>query len=231
MSKEFYVRDCHNFIKELEENSVDLIYINPPFATTANDWDKKLRWKELFPQMHRVVKPDGNIIIHTAIPFMYEIVRYEKPNYHFVWQKTRPTGHLNAKREPLRDIEEVLVYKNSSKAKYYPQLSGDTEHKTKREQPKGSKYTQKQKGYESKHTGSFPRLFLGKYSYVSQKQTPKSIHDNLTKYIINTYTQEADTILDFCCCDAGNGTIAESMGRNYIGSDISDQYLNSYDLN
>jgi len=231
MSKKFYIANCHEFIKELEGNSVDLIYINPPFATTANDWDKKLRWKELFPEMERVTKPTGNIIIHVAIPFTYELIKHKSPNYHYTWQKTRPTGHLNAKKEPLRDIEEVLVYKNSPTAKYYPQMKGEQEHKSKREAPKGSKYTQKQKSYESQHTGSFPRLFLGKFPYISQKDSPKSIHSDLTKYIINTYTEEGDTILDFCCCDAGNGTIAEQLGRHYIGSDISDQYLGSYDFN
>jgi site-specific DNA-methyltransferase (adenine-specific) len=225
MSKKFYVGDCHDLIKELEGNSIDLIYINPPFATTANDWDKKLRWKELFSEMHRVVKPEGNIVIHTAVPFMYEIVGYEKPNYHFAWQKTRPTGHLNAKKEPLRDIEEILVYKNTSKAQYFPQMRGEQEYHSKREKPKGTKYTQQQKSYESNHKGSFPRLFLGKYPHITQKNTPKSIADELTRFIINSYTQEGDTIFDFCCCDSSNGTIAESMGRNYIGTDISDKYF------
>ena len=225
MTKKFYVGNCHDLIKELEGNSVDLIYINPPFASTNQPWDTKLRWNELFSEMHRVVKPEGNIVIHTAIPFTYEIIRHERPNYHFAWVKTRPTGHLNAKKEPLRDIEEILVYKNSPKSNYYPQMNGEEEHSSKRDNPKGTKYTQQQKSYESKHKGSYPRLFLGKYPHITQKNTPKSIHDEITRFIINSYTQEGDVIFDFCCCDKGNGTIAESMNRNYIGTDISDAYF------
>lgn len=231
MSKKFYVRDCHDFIKELDENSIDLLYINPPFATTACYWDQSLRWDELFPEMFRVVKPNGNIVIHTSIPFTYTMIRHKKPNYHFTFQKGRPTGHLNAKREPLRDLEEILIYKVTPTAKYFPQMKGDTEHYSKRENPKGSKYNQKQKSYETTHKGSYPRIFLGKYPYISQKDSPKSIDDELTKYIIKTYTEEGDTILDFCCCNQNNGCIAEQLGRHYIGSDISDQYLGSYDLN
>ena len=102
--------DIHEEILKLDSNSINLIYTNPPFFTTENEWDKKLNWKILFTEMWRVLKPNGKIILHCSIPFTYDLIKVERPKYHYVWVKDRPTNFFHAKNQPLRQQEEVLVY-------------------------------------------------------------------------------------------------------------------------
>ena len=101
--------DIHEEIVKLETNSIDLIYTNPPFNTTENKWDKALDWKCLFKEMYRVLKPNGKIILHCSIPFTYELINIEKPRFHYIWIKDKPTNFFHAKNQPLRIQEEVLV--------------------------------------------------------------------------------------------------------------------------
>jgi len=222
----YLIDDCHRAIKDIENNSISLIYVNPPFNTTAQTWDKQpLDWSLLFPEMFRILKEDGVIAIHCSMPFTYDLIRQHKPRYHLSWIKTRPTGHLNAKRMPLRNMEEILIYYKSPSHTYNPQMKGDKITYSKRENPKGTKYYQQQKPYTTNHKGQYPRTFLGVFNNISQKNSPKSVPDEITKYIMLTYSNEGDTILDFTCCDKNNGNIATELGRDYYGIDKSDKYL------
>ena len=84
--------DIHDVIKTLETNSIDFIYTDPPFnGQTKAKWDSTLRWDELFVEMWRVLKPNGIIALHSAIPFSYELLKYEKPKYNYNWSKNNST--------------------------------------------------------------------------------------------------------------------------------------------
>ena len=74
--KQYIKGDIHEVIKTLEDNSIDFIYTDPPFATTKAKWDKPLKWEELFKEMWRVLKPDGIICLYSAMPFTYELYKY-----------------------------------------------------------------------------------------------------------------------------------------------------------
>ena len=93
--------DIHDVIKNIEDNSIDFIYTDPPFSTTKANWDKPLRWEELFEEMWRVLKPNGIIALHSAIPFTYELLKYEKPKYNYNWKKNNSTGFLTSKYQGL----------------------------------------------------------------------------------------------------------------------------------
>lgn len=228
MSKTFIIGDCHEEIQNIPDKSIDFIYTNFPFSTTAQEWDKPLDLELLFKHMFRVLKDNGVIALHAAIPFTYQLIKTCQPQYHYTWCKARPTGHLNAKRQPLRNLEEVLIYYKNPKHTYNIQMSGTTEHSSKRENKKSSKYYQSQKSYISTHVGNYPRTFLGVFKSVSQKNSPKSVPDLLIQYFIRTYSAENSTLLDLTCCDDGVGIIAEGLNRHYIGIDISDKYLKKY---
>ena len=221
----YILADCHEAIKDIENNSISLIYFNPPFAATAKEWDTPLNWDFLFPQMFRILKEDGVIAIHSAIPFTYELISKRKPNYHYTWVKGRATGHLNARKQPLRSCEEILIYYKNNPHTYNPQMKGTDLTISKREKPKGSEYCQHQKAYTTKHIGKYPTTFLGAFKHISQTDTPKSIPDAITNYIMLTYSNEGDNILDLTCCSKNNGDIATRLGRVYIGIDKSYQYL------
>jgi len=226
MTSNYVIGDIHNQIKIFDDNSFELIYTNPPFATTAKKWDIPLRWKELFLEMDRVLKPNGVILLHSAIPFTYELINFRKPKYHYTWIKTNPTNFFQAKKQPLRQVEEVLVYYNK-KHTYNPQMIGNDDMTNKRNNSYNEEdsYYGNQKPNQSNHKGRFPTNFLGKFSRIIQTKSPKSIHDDITKRMILTYTNEGDTILDMTCCDRNNGDISKELKRNYIGVDISDEYI------
>ena len=120
--------DIHEVIKTLEENSIDFIYTDPPFSITKASWDKPLKWEELFPEMWRVLKPNGIICLYASIPFTYELLKYETPKYHYSWKKNNSTAFMLAKKQPLRTIEEIFIYYKKS-GTYNPQMVGDTEYK------------------------------------------------------------------------------------------------------
>ena len=80
----YLIGDIHDKIKTLDSNSIDLIYTNPPFATTNKDWDIPLRWEELWVEMDRVLKSTGVVLLHSAIPFTYDLIRIRKPKYNYI---------------------------------------------------------------------------------------------------------------------------------------------------
>ena len=95
--------DCLDEMKGLDDNSIDFIYTDPPFnSQTHAKWDTSLNWNILFPEMWRVLKPNGIICLYASMPFTYELLKYEKPKYHYNWKKNNKTGFFQAKYQPLR---------------------------------------------------------------------------------------------------------------------------------
>ena len=119
--------DIHEVIKTLDTDSIDFIYTDPPFGTTNASWDTGLNWKELFPEMWRVLKPDGIICLYASMPFTYELLKYEKPKYHYSWKKNNSNAFMLAKKQPLRNMEEIFIYYKKP-GTYNPQMVGDKEY-------------------------------------------------------------------------------------------------------
>ena len=222
----YIIGDIHEEIKKMDDDSIDFIYTNPPFATTNKKWDTPLKWKELFPEMWRVLKPNGSIALHCAIPFTYDLIQIEKPKYHYTWKKTNPTCFFLAKKQPLRDVEEILIFYKKQPT-YNPQMVGDKVITYNRKNKYKDGYYGQQKPNKTTQKGFYPKSFLGMFSNKrnQQKKSPKSIDDDITNKMILTYSNAGDTILDMTCCDKNNGNIAEALNRKYIGIDISDEFL------
>ena len=222
---QYIIGDIHDEIKKLDQNSIDLIYTNPPFGTTQKKWDVPLRWEELFCEMDRVLKPNGVILLHCSVPFTYDLIRIRKPNYHHTWKKNNPTNFFQAKKQPLRCIEEILVY-YKKKHTYNPQMIGDQIATNKRNNNYiGNQYYGDQKPNFSNHVGKYPTTFLGSFKRILQKTSPKSVPDEIMQEMIKTYSNENDLVLDMTCCDKGLGNITTNLKRKYIGIDISDEFL------
>ncbi len=224
----FIKGDIHDVIKTLDKNSIDFIYTDPPFSTTRAEWDQPLRWDELFKEMWRILKPNGIIAIHSAIPFTYELIRYQKPRYHYNWKKSNSTGFLNAKHQPLRIMEEIFIYykKNGT---YNPQMKGDKfvgKRKVKyggNEGYWGEEGINKQNEYikDEGHVGKYPTTLL---EYPIRKGTGKGTTrtDEMIDYFIKTYSNEDDVILDMTAHSDCVSKRCEILKRNYIGVDINE---------
>jgi len=211
--------DINEEIKNINTDSIDLIYTNPQFNTTENEWDIALNWKVLFEDMWRVLKPNGVIILHCAIPFTYELIKIEKPKYHYIWIKDSPTNFFHAKKQPLRQEEEILIF-YKKKHTYNPQMIGDTFYKQStcgKSKYYGSRGEIKKETTEG-HYGKYPNNILNFKRHIRGFSTRSN---ELVDYFIKTYSNEGDTILDLTCYNALTGHRCKILNRNYIGVDLN----------
>jgi site-specific DNA-methyltransferase (adenine-specific) len=225
MSINYIENDIHNQIFYLEDNKYDLIYTSPPYNITEAEWDKPLKWNMLFPEMWRVLKPNGIIILHASMPFTYELLKYETPKYHYTWLKNRKTNFFKCKLQPLRNTEEVFVYYKKP-GTYNPQMIGNKIHKKiYRKQGDKNKYyghrnniSKTYTSNEETHTGKYPSTLLEYPTRVDD--TGISRPDEMIDYFIKTYSNEGDNVLDLTCHNNYVGDRCKILNRNYLGIDI-----------
>jgi site-specific DNA-methyltransferase (adenine-specific) len=217
MSCCFIRGDVFDCINRIPAKSINLLYCDPPFGTTKQYWDDKIEWSTLFAEFFRVLKDDGVIVIHCSIPFTYELIRAapKAPLYEWFWKKGgSPTGYLSANHQPLREIESVLVWKKK-KTVYFRQQIGDEERISYTACPNeyyGSVQERKKKVIKGKTRTHFLEM---KRSLDGYSTRPRE----MIELMIQSYTQEGDTILDPFCYKGVCGVIAKELGRHWTGFD------------
>ncbi len=217
--------DCLEILPTLPSASVDMVLADPPYGVTRNTWDCQIDLQRLWPELLRVTKPASAIVMCAAPPFDKQLAVSNLPMYRYdwVWEKGNATGHLNAKKQPLRAHEYLLVFYREPPT-YNPQ-------KTTGHAPVNSFYTRHSGlnyGHADAHTtggGSterYPRSVL-KFSSDKQRDNrhPTQKPLALMRYMIRTYSQPGAVVLDFC---AGSGTVGRACaveGRQFIGIDLN----------
>jgi DNA modification methylase len=230
--KKYIKGDIHEVIKDIEDNSIDFIYTDPPFSTTNAKWDDGLKWATLFTDMWRVLKPNGIIALYASMPFTYELLKHETPKYHYCWKKNNSTLFLSAKYQPLRNIEEIFIY-YKKRGTYNPQMEGDEvilKHYGGKHNGQNyygidsnDKQPSKEEAIKGAHKGKYPTS-LREWD-IARKRGGITRTDEQIDYFIKTYSNEGDTILDMTCCDRYVGDRAEALNRNYIGVDLNMDFL------
>ena len=216
--------DNLTYIKTLKKNTIDFIYFDPPFAITEAEYDINLDWSNLWIEMWRVLKPKGVIAIHSSQPFTFDLVSSQRKHFKYCWywRKNYKTGHLFSKHQPLRIIEEICIF--YKKNKYNPQMIEKDKPIIKKERKisKGS-YFHRDKGVKSKtYTHSFPTHLLT-FNRINHKYSTRPVE--LCEYIIKTYTNENDIVLDLTCSNATSGLACKNLNRKYIGVDINSNMI------
>ena len=214
----FQQGDALTLLRRRASNTIDLIYIDPPFGTTGQPWDECLPWSDLFVECFRLLKPTGNLIIHCSVPFNYTLIRSAPipPSYSWYWKKNIKTGFLFSKKQPIRCMEEVLVWK-MPKAVYYPQYTGLPKTL------KGSK-NRSNSYFESKVGDTEDRDVSGN-TMTHMFDLPISLNGFSTRpteiidTIIKSYTAEGDTVLDFTCYKGISGVRCKALNRKWVGID------------
>lgn len=216
--------DCLEGMKKIEDKSVDMILTDLPYGTTNCRWDTPLDLNLLWEQYKRIIKDNGAIVLFAQTPFdkvlgasSLEMLRYE-----WIWEKTTATGHLNAKKMPMKAHENILVFYKKLPT-YNPQMTEG--HKpvnsfTKRLSVANNSPIYNKTKKEIKGGGSTKRYPRSVQVFKTDKQK-ESYHPTqkpveLCEYLINTYTNEGEVVLDSC---AGSGTTAVAAirtGRKYI---------------
>jgi site-specific DNA-methyltransferase (adenine-specific) len=211
----FYRGDTLTTMRSLPAKSVNLIYFDPPFGTTQNTWDEKQDWEALFEECFRVLQDTGMLIIHCSIPFNYELIRAapKPPSHSWYWLKDSHTNPMISKIQPLRQVEEILIWKNK-KSCYYPQKIGTD--------PQKSTYMTKSDYFGEDRRNKTCTINYGKYRnhFISLKrdiQEYSTRPQELVELMIQSYSKEGDTILD-CFCYKGLSYKC-SAGRKWIGID------------
>ena len=228
-----YNEDC---IKEkgmhlIDDKSVDMILCDLPYGTTQNKWDSIIPLDKLWEQYKRIIKDNGCIALYAQTPFdkMLGASNIKMLKYEWIWQKTKSTGYLNARKMPMKSHENVLIFYKKPPT-YNPQMTEGKPYKNSHKAgDTGDNYGENKKEYSFENQGTrFPKSILQFDSIKTNQQLhPTQKPLDLCEYLINTYTNENDLVLDNCM---GSGTTAIACintNRNYIGFELDITY---YDL-
>lgn len=225
--------DCLEKMKDISDGSVDMILCDLPYGTTACKWDTVIPFESLWAEYKRIIKKKGAIVLFGSQPFTSALVMSEPVwfKYDWVWRKPKGTGHLNAKKMPLRDKEDILVF-YASQCTYNPQFTIGTPYKNKAGKNHEATtsmtdcygdYTNFRNDNDGKR---YPKQILefGVVERGTVHPTQKPVA--LCEYLIKTYTNEGETVMDNTMGSGTTGVACINTGRNFIGIERDEKYFN-----
>lgn len=224
--------DCLELMKDIPDKSIDMILADLPYGTTQNKWDSIIPLDELWLQYGRIIKDNGAIVLTAQTPFdkVLGVSNLKLLRYEWIWHKNRGTGFMNAKKNPLKAHENILVFYKKLPT-YNPQMRLGEPYKrincSKRSLDKGN-YSGNglKESHDTVSNGERYPLSVVDYKVVERTEHPTQKPVALFEYLIKTYTNEGDLVLDNC---AGSGTTAIAClnaNRNYILMEKEPDYIN-----
>ena len=223
--------DCLELMKDIPSKSVDMVLCDLPYGTTRNRWDTVIPFTPLWEQYNRVIKDNGAIILFGSGIFSADLMESNKKMwlYNLIWQKTQPTGFLNANRMPLRNHEDILVFYKHLPT-YNPQKTQG--HKRKISSAKHKEHCRKTENYGEHNLSSYDSTERFPCSVVrfSKDIQTSALHPTqkpvaLLEYLIKTYTNEGETVLDNCMGSGSTGVACANTNRNFIGIELDENYF------
>lgn len=214
--------DCLERMKEIPDGSVDMILTDPPYGTTACKWDSIIPLEPMWEQLKRIIKPNGAIVMTASQPFTTTLIASNMKmfKYCWVWEKSKPTGHLNAKKQPLKTYEDVTLF-YSKQCTYNPQGTKPTDKMVSR--TNRGNYGECSKTTRQTVT-NYPRNIVKFPSIDGVHPTQKPVA--LMEYLIKTYTNEGETVLDFTMGSGTTGVACVNTSRKFIGIELDHDYFN-----
>jgi DNA modification methylase len=232
---ELYNADCLIKMADIPDGSVDMVLADPPYGTTACKWDSVIPLEPMWEQLKRVIKSNGAIVMTASQPFTSLLGASNIPwlKYDWTWVKTRATGHLNAKKMPMKNKEDILVFYKELPT-YNPQGLVDVDRVV------WNSLSDSKRGVSSDPTSTvsggirhepykqlksnYPRQLIeiqseGKTVHPTQKPVA------LMEYLIKTYTMEGETVLDFTMGSGTTGVACKRLGRSFIGIEKDEKYF------
>ena len=222
--------DCLERMKEIESGSVDLILTDPPYGTTACKWDSVIPFDDMWLRLNKLIKPNGAIVLFGSEPFSSALRMSNIKNYKYdlIWDKMRGNNPGVAKYRPLPSFENILIF--NAKKVYNPQMK------------KGEPYIDnrnKQKNCNNEHSYGFgkkwtpidnkgeryPLSIISEMKTNKKGQHPTQKPVALMEYLIKTYTNENETVLDFTFGSGTTGVACMNTNRKFIGVERDDTYF------
>ena len=226
--------DCIEVMKTIKDNSIDAIITDPPYGTTACKWDSVIDFKLMWEQLNRIIKDNGAIVLFGSEPFSSALRMSNIKNYKYdwIWDKKVSGSPMLAKKQPMR-IHELISVFNSKR--YYPVMQEKDINTIKRQNRHNGDTPIKTDHYKMKRTWNksdfcYPKSiqqFKKEYNNQYKKQVfhPTQKPVLLMEYLIKTYTNENETVLDFTMGSGSTGVACVNLNRNFIGIELDDVYF------
>ena len=232
--------DCLELMKDLPDKSIDAIITDPPYGTTTCKWDSVIPFDKMWKQLNRIIKPNGAILLFGQEPFS-SFLRCSNINnyrYDWIWDKVSTTNFANAKKMPLSCYEVISVFYKSLPT-YNPQM---TDAKSDRIRPiskpkENTSETNKQASGKTRqysenydNTKRFPRKIIEVSCRLAECNSLNRVHPTqkpelLMEYLIKTYTNDNEVVLDFTMGSGTTGVACVNTNRNFIGMELDDKYF------
>jgi site-specific DNA-methyltransferase (adenine-specific) len=231
------------FMSDIPNKSIQLILIDPPYGTTPASWDCKINFEEMWKHFRRIIKDDGAIVITAQQPFTSLLIasNLKEYKYNWIWEKDNGTNFLNSKFQPLKITEDICIFsrgassfvKNGITMKYNPQFTEGKPYTIKSGQQKSNSAVVRGGKGGREDVGGFKTVSNGKrypknlikFNRDKEKLHPTQKPVGLMEYLIKTYSDEGDIVLD---CFAGSGTVGkacQNTNRNFILIEKEKQYV------
>ena len=215
--------DCLKLMDEIPDKSIDMILCDLPYGTTRNEWDSTIQLDKLWVQYNRIIKTNGAICLFAQTPFdkILGASNLKMLKYEWIWQKDNGTGFLNANKMPLKIHENILVFYKKLPT-YNPQFTEgkpyvvtSSIHSSNYGKQKDNRTTI---NYGKRYPVDIIRFNKDRGLHPTQKPVA------LLEYLIKTYTNENETVLDNCMGSGTTGVACKELGRDFIGIEIDEQY-------
>lgn len=230
--------DCLEVMKDIPNKSIDMILADLPYGTTASKWDSIISFDSLWEQYERIIKDDGAIVLFASGRFTNKLINSNESLYRYkwIWEKSRIGNFVNAKNRPLTKYEEICIFSRgitantkdiSKKMKYYPQGIIEINDIGKDNVNKfgtlhGNRPSHKQT-FLRKYT-NYPTDIL-KFNSVGKPKHPTQKPVELLEYLIKTYTNKNETVLDNVMGSGSTGVACINTHRNFIGIELDEKYF------
>lgn len=229
--------DCLELLKTIPDKSIDLVLTDVPYGTTACKWDNVIPFEPMWMELKRIRKKNKAIAIFGAEPFssMLRASNICEFKYDWVWVKNRPTGFVNAKLMPMKAVEIISIFSdgktsngNQNNMAYFPQgivkVDKITRSPSKPKNENSYSRPSHSKEYFQEYS-NYPNNVLNFNKDDKHRLHPTQKPVALLEYLIKTYTNEGDTVLDFTMGSGSTGVAAKNLNRNFIGIEKDDKYF------
>jgi len=231
---EIYNEDCLETFKKIEDKSIDCIICDLPYAMTKISWDSLIPFDDLWREYKRIVKKNGNIVLFSSGLFTINLItsNIKQFKYKLIWKKNVPTGMGSAKYRPMKYYEEICIF-NEGNGTYNPIMKdrvgigkacynfdhycGKSNHLTLEKQPKR---------YDPDFVQPSDVLEFNVVPNRNGKLHPTQKPIELLEWLVKTYSNEGDLILDNCMGSGTTGVACKNLNRNFIGIELNTDYFN-----